>query len=113
MSGLCSPREGNHLQPSNLRRFAVKSVAVVLLAGAAACVLFAVRTPPSTSGLSAIHVPPGFKVELAAGPDLSSYPMMGTFDDRGRLFIAESSGNTLNGSCPSNSAEPCIGPRIS
>src|SRR5438067_7375223 len=90
------PREGNHLQLSNLRRFSVKSVAVVFLAGAAACVLFAVRTPPGTSGLSAIRVPPGFKVELAAGADLSTYPMMGTFDDRGRLFIAESSGNTLN-----------------
>src|SRR5262249_31980895 len=41
-------------------------------------------------------VPPGFKVELAAGSELSSYPMMGTLDDRGRLFIAESSGNTPN-----------------
>jgi putative membrane-bound dehydrogenase-like protein len=29
-------------------------------------------------------------------PDLVSYPMMGTLDDRGRLFLCESSGNTLN-----------------
>jgi putative membrane-bound dehydrogenase-like protein len=46
--------------------------------------------------LGALRVPPGFTIELAAGPELSSYPMMGTFDDRGRLFVAESSGNTLN-----------------
>src|SRR5690242_13421583 len=58
--------------------------------------LFGARTPSGMTGLAAIHVPAGFKVELAAGPELSSYPMMGTLDDRGRLFIAESSGNTLN-----------------
>jgi hypothetical protein len=46
--------------------------------------------------MAALHVAPGFKIELAADPKLSSYPMMGTFDDRGRLFIAESSGNTLS-----------------
>jgi len=49
---------------------------------------------PST-GLAALHVPAGFKVEKAAGADLLSYPMMGTFDDRGRLYLCESSGNTL------------------
>ena len=31
-----------------------------------------------------------------AGSDLLSYPMMGTIDDRGRLFLCESSGNTLS-----------------
>ena len=70
--------------------------ATILLTAAASFMLFGARTPAGTTGLSAIRVPPGFKVELAAGPELSSYPMMGTFDDRGRLFIAESSGNTLN-----------------
>src|SRR4051794_4570758 len=54
------------------------------------------RNRPPATGLAAIHVPPGFKVQQVAGSDLLSYPMMGTFDDRGRLFIAESSGNTLN-----------------
>ena len=29
-------------------------------------------------------------------PGLVVYPMMGTLDDRGRLFLCESSGNTLN-----------------
>jgi putative membrane-bound dehydrogenase-like protein len=71
---------------------------------AGACVVAAVagawlywsRSRTAGTGLAAIHVPQGFKVEQVAGSDLLSYPMMGTFDDRGRLFIAESSGNTLN-----------------
>jgi putative membrane-bound dehydrogenase-like protein len=50
----------------------------------------------AVTGLAALHVPQGFKVQQVAGSDLLSYPMMGTFDDRGRLFICESSGNTLN-----------------
>jgi putative membrane-bound dehydrogenase-like protein len=66
------------------------------LAACASLLLLAVRVPEHGTGLAAIRVPPGFKVELAAGPELSAYPMMGTLDDRGRLFIAESSGNTLN-----------------
>lgn len=47
------------------------------------------------TGLAALHVPPGFKVEKVAGAGLVNYPMMGTIDDRGRLFLCESSGNTL------------------
>src|SRR5579864_5663991 len=47
------------------------------------------------TGLAAIHVPRGFRVEKVAGADLLSYPMMGTIDERGRLFVCESSGNTL------------------
>ena len=54
------------------------------------------RDRPAPTGLAALSVPAGFKVERVAGPDLVSYPMMATFDDRGRLFICESSGNTLN-----------------
>src|SRR5438093_11019394 len=70
--------------------------AIVAATASASLLLLAVRTPEHATGLAAIRVPPGFTVELAAGPELSSYPMMGTLDDRGRLFIAESSGNTLN-----------------
>src|SRR5229473_3016298 len=51
------------------------------------------NAPPT--GLAAIHVPAGFKVEKVAGAGLVNYPMMGTIDDRGRLFLCESSGNTL------------------
>jgi putative membrane-bound dehydrogenase-like protein len=53
------------------------------------------RPHPAPTGLSALHVPDGFKVEKIGGPDLVSYPMMGTIDDRGRMFLCESSGNTL------------------
>lgn len=42
-----------------------------------------------------IEVPPGFTVELVAGPPLVKYPMMAAFDERGRLFIAESDGQNL------------------
>src|SRR5215510_58057 len=42
-----------------------------------------------------IHVPDGFIVERVAGPDLVAYSMLGTLDDRGRLFLCESSGNNL------------------
>jgi putative membrane-bound dehydrogenase-like protein len=46
-------------------------------------------TPPP------LQVPEGFTVELAAAPPLVKHPMMACFDERGRLFIAESSGNNL------------------
>lgn len=49
----------------------------------------------SSTGLSTLHVPTGFKVEKVTGSDLISYPMLGTIDERGRLFVCESSGNTL------------------
>lgn len=51
---------------------------------------------PAT-GLAALRVPEGFKVELAAGPALAPYAMFGALDDRGRLFLAESSGKNLSG----------------
>ncbi|HXA06480.1 MAG TPA: PVC-type heme-binding CxxCH protein [Bryobacteraceae bacterium] len=52
------------------------------------------HVPPN--GLAALHVPPGFKVEKVAGAGLLSYPMMGTIDERGRLFLCESSGNSMS-----------------
>ena len=42
-----------------------------------------------------LQVAEGFVIELAAAPPLVRYPMMACFDDRGRLFIAESSGKNL------------------
>ena len=41
-------------------------------------------------------VPDGFSIELAATPPLVKYPMMACFDERGRLFIAETHGENLN-----------------
>lgn len=42
-----------------------------------------------------IRVPEGYSVELAAAPPLVKHPMMACFDERGRLFIAESAGLNL------------------
>src|SRR5690348_15885527 len=89
-------RRARDLTKWSFRRFWAPLAGTILLSAAAVLMLFGARTPSGATGLGAIRVPAGFKVELAAGPELSSYPMMGTFDDRGRLFIAESSGNTLN-----------------
>src|SRR6185503_16241136 len=77
---------------------------VIVLASFSSGSSTAASTNPAPTGLAAIRVPAGFKVEKAAGADLLSYPMMGTFDDRGRLFLCESSGNTLT--TPEMAAKP-------
>ena len=41
------------------------------------------------------EVADGFEVSVAAAPPLVKYPMMACFDDRGRLYIAESDGRNL------------------
>src|SRR5262245_49754485 len=44
------------------------------------------------------QVPPGFVAEHVAGPPLIERPMMAGFDERGRLFVCDSSGfNLLKG----------------
>src|SRR6266704_3009778 len=64
---------------------------------AAACFVIAQGEPSIQSrGIAALHVPRGFRVEQVTTPDLVSYAMMGTLDDRCRLFLCESSGNTLD-----------------
>ena len=42
-----------------------------------------------------IRVPEGWAVEKAAGPPLVERPIMAGFDDRGRLYVADSSGVNL------------------
>jgi putative membrane-bound dehydrogenase-like protein len=42
-----------------------------------------------------LHVPEGFSVEKVAGAPAVNFPMFAAFDDQGRLFVAESSGNDL------------------
>lgn len=49
------------------------------------------QTPPAHR----LHVPPGFTVELVAGPPLVEHPVMANFDPRGRLFVAETAGQNL------------------
>ena len=41
------------------------------------------------------RVPEGFAIEMVAGPEQVRFPMFAAFDDRGRLFVAESSGLDL------------------
>ncbi len=38
-------------------------------------------------------VPPGFSIELVASPPLVERPIVASFDDQGRLYVAESSGS--------------------
>lgn len=52
-------------------------------------------TESQSTGLAAIRVPEGFTVQQAATSELVDYPMFGELDDRGRLFLALSSGNNL------------------
>jgi putative membrane-bound dehydrogenase-like protein len=72
-----------------------KPILVFLLLIAGAVLLIVVGRPgrPLT-GVGALHVPAGFEVEQVAGPGLAPYPIMGTVDDRGRLFVCSSSGVT-------------------
>jgi putative membrane-bound dehydrogenase-like protein len=51
----------------------------------------------SRSGEEPIRVPPGFVVERVAGPPLVMHPMFACFDDRGRLYVADSVGVNLDG----------------
>src|SRR6185369_7151134 len=74
------------MNTSRSRIIAVSSM-VVITAGA----VYLLR-PPAVS--PRLRVPPGFEIQQVAGAGLTSYPMMGTVDDRGRLFLCESSGNT-------------------
>lgn len=59
------------------------------------CLSAAAAPSPQPSGLAALRVPDGLQVEAAASARLTSYPMFGALDERGRLFVAESSGKNL------------------
>jgi putative membrane-bound dehydrogenase-like protein len=47
--------------------------------------------------LDSLCVPEGFSVSVAAGPELSAYPMYLAFDPWGNLYVAESSGKNVKG----------------
>ncbi len=83
---------------SRKSKIGIMVVAVTVLLGSVAVLILQrgerhTRGRLGPTGLAALHVPKGFRVEQVAGPDLVSYPMLGTLDDRGRLFVCESSGN--------------------
>ncbi|KAF0180133.1 MAG: Membrane-bound dehydrogenase domain protein [Limisphaerales bacterium] len=84
----------------------VKSLRLLIFASVCAAVASAHgAAPPAATGLAAIRVPEGFQVELAAGPDLAPYAMFGALDERGRLFLAESSGKNIRGLAMSQAPE--------
>jgi putative membrane-bound dehydrogenase-like protein len=51
--------------------------------------------PRPPEGLPGFRVPDGFVVETVAGAPGVKFPMFAAFDERGRLFVAESSGGDL------------------
>ncbi|HYM09552.1 MAG TPA: PVC-type heme-binding CxxCH protein, partial [Bryobacterales bacterium] len=84
------------MQDQTSRKTLTLVAALVLLALAGAWILRQRAATEGATGVAAMHVPPGFTVQRVAGPGLVNYAMMGTFDERGRLFLCESSGNTLD-----------------
>src|ERR1051325_10556517 len=44
-----------------------------------------------------LNVPEGFSISPAAKPSALTFPMFAALDDRGRLFVTESSGGDLYG----------------
>lgn len=64
-----------------------------------ACVLSAsvscFSADPNQFSPPPLSVPDGFTIELVAAPPLVKYPMMACFDERGRLFVAETLGQNL------------------
>src|SRR5260370_18519918 len=47
------------------------------------------------AGEPAFQVPPGFTLRRVADESALSFPMFATLDDKGRLYVTESSGNDL------------------
>src|SRR5436309_12841859 len=69
--------------------FSVLFLAVYLAASSAA------RVSIASDATTKLRVPDGFVIEqVASEPDVR-FPMFAAFDDRGRLFVAESSGLDL------------------
>jgi putative heme-binding domain-containing protein len=74
------------------------SLAALLVALVARAVLGGSTRAGAEEGLGRrFQVPPGFVVEKVAGPPLLRYPLFASFDDRGRLYVAEGTGTNLPG----------------
>lgn len=55
------------------------------------------RAAEAPTGLASIHVPEGFTVCVAAPSGVVDYPMCATMDERGRIFVTESTGKDKRG----------------
>ena len=78
-----------------------RGLAIISLFCAAVDGQLAAQTPDKSKSIAAFRpvefkAPPGFTVELAAGPPLVAHPIMACFDDRGRLYVGESAGLNLS-----------------
>ena len=72
-------------------RPAAISFALVLLTAAITRVPAATQAGGAEAGQ--MTVPDGFEVQLVAGPPLVERPIVADFDERGRLYVADSSGS--------------------
>jgi putative membrane-bound dehydrogenase-like protein len=79
-----------------MRRLAL----LALLLSAAAVWTVAPGPPEKVAGQVKLNghtftLPPGFEIELVAGPPLVDRPIVADFDEQGRLYVADSSGSNL------------------
>ncbi len=81
----------NSLQRSSLL-FMAGCIALLLAAGA----IIRLGDRPPDTGAPVISVPPGFELEVVAGPPLVKRPIVIDIDEQGRLYVAESSGSNDN-----------------
>jgi len=81
----------------------LRTIPVFLLLASAAFVAGAIQTQPEPKKLDkqkvelngqSFTVPPGFEIELVAGPPLVERPIHAAFDDQGRLYVTEALGST-------------------
>ncbi len=73
-----------------MNRMGTPAVSFMLLAWP-----WALALAESTDESAELRVPPGFVVEQVAGPPLVTHPMMASFDDQGRLYVADAAGVNL------------------
>src|SRR5262249_12236737 len=77
-----------------MQRATLASV-LVLLSGL--CLVVGEKPAPKTHTVRlnghTFTLPAGFEIELAAGPPLVNRPIVADFDERGRLYVADSSGS--------------------
>jgi putative membrane-bound dehydrogenase-like protein len=69
------------------------SLRVALSGASAALFLAAVSAQGPSTAAPVFTLPTGFEVERVAGPPLVDRPIVADFDERGRLFVADSSGS--------------------
>jgi putative membrane-bound dehydrogenase-like protein len=68
-------------------------VPVFVLCGVAMAATSQVLAEDEAAIVIAPKAPPGFSIELVAAPPLVERPIVASFDDEGRLYVAESSGS--------------------